>query len=95
METATPTSRRPSAADELIEKRDILCAELSSRFEREGLPRVTGAARGRGQLKQIADECGANFKVTLSNGDYVQVSPPGRGRERDGEDVLTARPKVR
>jgi hypothetical protein len=27
-------------------------------------------------LKQIADACGASFKVTLSNGDYVQVSPP-------------------
>jgi hypothetical protein len=40
---ATPTSRRAPAADALIEERDSLCAELIT-LEREGLPRVTGAA---------------------------------------------------
>jgi hypothetical protein len=27
-------------------------------------------------VKQIADNLGESFKVTLANGDYVQVSPP-------------------
>jgi hypothetical protein len=71
----TPTSRRAPAADALIEERDALCAKLIA-LEREGLPRVTRAAAIEARLKQIADERGESFKVTLSTGDYVQVSPP-------------------
>jgi hypothetical protein len=72
---ATATSRRAPAADALIEERDALCAELIA-LEREGQPRVTRAAAIEARLKQIADKRGESFKVTLSNGDYVQVSPP-------------------
>src|SRR5258707_7549825 len=72
---ATRTSRRAPAADALIEERDSLCAELIT-LEREGLPRVTRAAAIEAGLKQIADERKESFKVTLPNGDYVQVSPP-------------------
>jgi hypothetical protein len=72
---ATATSRRAPAADALIEERDALCAELIA-LEREGQPRVTRAAAIEARLKQIADERKESFKVTLSNGDYVQVSPP-------------------
>jgi hypothetical protein len=72
---ATPTSRRAAPADKLLEERDTLCAELIT-LEREGLPRVTRVAAIVARLKQIADERGASFKVTLSTGDYVQVSPP-------------------
>jgi hypothetical protein len=71
----TPTSRRAPAADALIEERDALCAELIA-LEREGAPRVTRAAAIEARLKQIADQRGESFKVTLSNGDFVQVSPP-------------------
>jgi hypothetical protein len=71
----TPTSRRAPATDTLIEERDALCAELIA-LEREGLPRVTRAAAIEARLKQIADKRGESFKVTLSTGDYVQVSPP-------------------
>src|SRR5271155_3978360 len=62
---STPTSRRAPA----------LCAELIA-LEREGLPRVTRAAAIEARLKKIAEERGESFKVALSNGDYVQVSPP-------------------
>jgi hypothetical protein len=72
---ATPTSRGAPAADVLIEERDALCAELIA-LEREGQPRVTRAAAIEARLKQIAGERGESFKVMLSNGDYVQVSPP-------------------
>ena len=40
---ATPTSRRAAPADELLEERDTLCAELIT-LEREGMPRVTRVA---------------------------------------------------
>jgi hypothetical protein len=75
METATPTSRRASAD----QKRDILCAELITLRALGPAAGHRGGPRSRhveARLKQIADECGASFKVTLSNGDYVQVSPP-------------------
>jgi hypothetical protein len=72
---ATPTSRRAPAADALIEERDALCAELIA-LEREGAPRVTRAVAVEARLKQIASERGESFKVTPSNGDFVQVSPP-------------------
>jgi hypothetical protein len=72
---ATATSRRAPPADALIEERDALCAELIV-LEREGQPSVTRAAAIEARLKQIADERKESFKVTLSNGDYVQVSPP-------------------
>jgi hypothetical protein len=72
---ATATSRRAPAADALIEERDALCAELIA-LEREGQPRVTRAAAIEARPKQIADKRRESFKVTLSNGDYVQVSPP-------------------
>jgi hypothetical protein len=72
---STPTSRRAAPADKLIEERDGLCAELIA-LEREGLPRVTRVAAIEARLKQIASERGESFKVTLSNGDFVQVSPP-------------------
>jgi hypothetical protein len=72
---ATPTSRRAAPANKLLEERDTLCSELIA-LEREGQPRVTRVAAIEARLKQIADQCGASFKVTLSSGDYVQVSPP-------------------
>jgi hypothetical protein len=72
---ATATSRRAPAADKLIEERDALCAELIA-LEREGQPRVTRAAAIEARPKQIADKRRESFKVTLSNGDYVHVSPP-------------------
>jgi hypothetical protein len=72
---ATPTSRRAAPADKLIEERDGLCTELIA-LEREGQPRVTRVAAIEARLKAIADECGESFRVRLSNGDYVQVSPP-------------------
>jgi hypothetical protein len=72
---ATPTSRRASAPDKLLEERDTLCRELID-LERKSLPKVTRASAIEARLKQIADERGESFKVTLPNGDYVQVSPP-------------------
>jgi hypothetical protein len=72
---ATPTSRRAAPADKLLEERDTLCSELIA-LEREGLPRVTRVAAIEARLKQIASERGESFKVTLSSGDFVQVSPP-------------------
>src|SRR5258707_6777370 len=84
---ATRTSRRAPAADVLIEERDSLCAELIT-LEREGLPRVTRAAAIEAQLKQIADERGESFKVTLPNGDYVQVSPPCAAEFKGNVPVL-------
>jgi hypothetical protein len=58
-----------------IEERDALCTELIA-LEREGQTRVTRAAAIEARLKQIADQRGESFKVTLPNGDYVHVSPP-------------------
>src|SRR5271169_2698290 len=81
---ATPTSRRAPAADALLEERDSLCAELIT-LEREGLPRVTRAAAIEARLKQIADK---SFKVTLPNGDYVQVSPPCAAEFKGNTPVL-------
>jgi hypothetical protein len=69
--------RQPtSATDELIEERDTLCAKLITLRARGPAAGSPGRPAVEAQLKQIADECGANFKVTLLNGDYVQVSPP-------------------
>ena len=84
---ATPTSRRAPAADALLEERDALCAELIT-LEREGLPRVTRAAAIEARLKQIADERDESFKVTLPNGDYVQVSPPCAAEFKGNVPVL-------
>jgi hypothetical protein len=84
---ATPTSRRAAPADKLLEERDALCAELIT-LEREGLPRVARVAAIEARLKQIADERGASFKVTLSNGDYVQVSPPVAAEFKGNVPVL-------
>jgi hypothetical protein len=72
---ATPTSRRAAPANKLLEERDTLCSELIA-LEREGQPRATRVAAIEARLKAIADECGESFRVRLSNGDYVQVSPP-------------------
>jgi hypothetical protein len=66
---------RAPPPDSLVREREDLCAELIS-LEREGQPRVTRAVAIEARLKQIADECGESFKVTLPTGDYVQVSPP-------------------
>jgi hypothetical protein len=84
---ATPTSRRAPAADTLIEERDALCAELIA-LEREGQPRVTRAAAIEARLKQIADKRGESFKVTLANGDYVQVSPPVQAEFKGNVPVI-------
>ena len=84
---ATRTSRRAPAAGALIEERDSLCAELIT-LEREGLPRVTRAAAIEARLKQIADERKESFKVTLPNGDYVQVSPPVAAEFKGNTPVL-------
>jgi hypothetical protein len=83
---ATPTSRRAPAVDALIEERDALCAELIA-LDREAQPRVSRAARIEARLKQIAGERGESFRVTLSNGDYVYVSPPVPS---DDQSLLTA-----
>jgi hypothetical protein len=83
----TPTSRRAPATDALIEERDALCAELIA-LERQGAPRVTRAAAIEARLKQIADERGESFKVTLANGDYVQVSPPVAAEFKGNVPVL-------
>jgi hypothetical protein len=87
---ATATSRRAPAADALIEERDALCAELIA-LEREGLPRVTRAAAIEARLKQIADERKESFKVTLSNGDYVQVAPPVAAEFKGNVPVVPGR----
>jgi hypothetical protein len=87
MTMPTPTSRRAPAADALIEERDALCAELIA-LEREGAPRVTRAAAIEARLKQIADERGESFKVTLPNGDFVQVSPPCAAEFKGNVPVL-------
>jgi hypothetical protein len=81
MTMPTPTSRRAPPADALIEERDTLCAELIA-LERESAPRVTRAAAIEARLKQIADERGESFKVTLANGDFVRVAPPLRPSSR-------------
>src|SRR5271170_328225 len=83
----TPTSRRAPAADALLEERDALCAELIA-LEREGLPRVTRAAAIEVRLKKIADQRAESFKVTLPNGDYVQVSPPVAAEFKGNVPVL-------
>jgi hypothetical protein len=57
-------------------------------LERESLPRVTRAAAVEARLKQIADERGESFKVTLLNGDYVQVSPPCAAEFKGNVPVL-------
>src|SRR5271155_4243556 len=82
---ATPTSRRAPAADALLEERDSLCAELIA-LEREGLPRVTRGPPIEARL--IADARGESFKVTLPNGDYVQVSPPVAAEFKGNVPVL-------
>src|SRR5277367_2793017 len=84
---ATPTSRRAPATDALLEERDTLCAELIA-LEREGAPRVTRAAAIEARLKQIAGEREESFKVTLPNGDYVQVSPPVAAEFKGNVPVL-------
>ena len=83
----TVTSRRAPVAEALLEERDTLCAELIA-LEREGAPRVTRAAAIEARLKKIADERGESFKVTLANGDYVQVSPPVAAEFKGNAPVL-------
>jgi hypothetical protein len=84
---ASPTSRRAPAPDTLIEERDALCAELIA-LEREGAPRVTRAAAIEARLKKIADQRGESFKVSLSNGDFVQVSPPAAAEFKGNVPVV-------